>query len=101
MYVVYRSDLGSSVSFEGVGLVDNSLSTVGVWARDSPDGDQPSKFDKGLVFYVMDDTVCGMLMFNVPNKVHIARKIIEDRKSVNEIQSIVPEFDIHNQQIKN
>lgn len=31
-----RSDLGPTIGYEAVGLVDSSLTTVGVWAKGSP-----------------------------------------------------------------
>ncbi|XP_062513763.1 apoptosis-inducing factor 1, mitochondrial-like [Corticium candelabrum] len=152
---MFWSDLGPKLGYEAIGLVDSSLSTVGVWtfatAQDTPaaataesgsnirsqqeeevatvcemesstessgppalstavdvgssiselasssaDNDLagltsqedmveiPSNFSKGVVFYVRDKMVVGVVLWNLFNQMPIARRIIEEGKRYGE-----------------
>jgi hypothetical protein len=52
-----------------VGLVDSSLETVADWM-------EPNR--KGVVYYMQDRRVRGVLLWNVWNQVDAARKLIAD-----------------------
>ncbi len=58
-------DLG----YEAVGEVDARLRTIADW-------EEP--FRKGVIYYVRGNRVRGVLLWNVPNRMDAARRLIED-----------------------
>lgn len=70
---LFWSDLGS-IGYEAVGSLDASLETVGVWEK--PEGD----FRKGIVYYLDDNQVVGVLMWNLFGKGDDARRLIKGGK---------------------
>ncbi|KAG7274145.1 hypothetical protein CRUP_011480, partial [Coryphaenoides rupestris] len=101
---MFWSDLGPDVGYEAIGIVDSSLPTVGVFAKatakDTPKAATeqseevaasgpvasaaaapahaalPHKDDygKGVIFYLRDKVVVGIILWNVFNRMPIARK---------------------------
>lgn len=159
--MICRSDLGPEVGYEAVGLVDSSLTTVGVWARarptESPQGTELDATDirvqaigqtsisttepknmnendsgitsasktgidtppvpneqelsqklpeittspemsptygKGVVFYLKEQKIVGILMFNLFNRVGLAKQILKEGKGVNDVSSCVRLFNV-------
>lgn len=143
--------MGPDVGYEAVGLIDSSLTTVGVWAHafpvDSPkntdfdpsdirvasigqtsinsvepkrdilassygfksdekDTQEPSiqssdteqpvpSYGKGVVFYLKERKIVGILLFNLFNRVSLAKEIIKDEKDVDDINKCVRLFNIY------
>jgi hypothetical protein len=52
-------------------------------------------YGKGVVFYTKERTIVGILLFNLFNRLPLARQIITDKKSVDEIDELVELFNIH------
>lgn len=135
---MFWSDLGSAVGFEAIGLIDSSLPTVAVFAKQtstdketkhlalnesdksdegkspkeiekSPrvvtsDGDkekdctpQPETYDKGVLFYMQDERIVGILLWNVFNRISIARKILSSDEQFNDLNEVAKLFDIFDQ----
>ena len=127
---MFWSDLGPDVGYEAIGIVDNTLDTVGVWAKatkeDSPKAvveatgenirsateadaesgeavtpvvaaqeEQNEEFGKGIVFYLKDEVVVGILLWNVFNKMPVARKILKDGKKQDSLVELAKLFNIH------
>lgn len=59
----------------------------------SPVGEKT--YGKGVVFYVDDGRIVGVLMFNLFNRIELARDIIMKRTRVEELESIVDLFNIN------
>jgi len=59
---MYWSDV-ADVSFEGVGEMDSTLEMVGTWPTAG------KVYHKGIVYYIRDDTVVGVMLWNMPGKV--------------------------------
>lgn len=133
---MFWSDLGPLVGYEAIGLIDSSLPTVGVFAKQT-DNDIPSSsnddkltgiestnikslsvkahntkvvksddktiepveddFGKGIIFYLRDDKVVGILLWNVFNRINIARKVIAENKKFDDLNEVAKLFDIHEQ----
>ncbi|KAI9216209.1 apoptosis-inducing factor, mitochondrion-associated, C-term-domain-containing protein [Blastocladiella britannica] len=120
---MFWSDLGPKIGYEAMGVLDGSLVTVGVWAHDESKkakdeqaaaaaaaaaanvpvaaaADKPvgkpgtEEYRKGVVFYVRDDTIVGVLMFNVHGKVDIARRILLTGHSPAEAHELAKKFDL-------
>lgn len=89
---MFWSDLGPEISYEAVGFIDNTFcTTTGVWVKEDRKSDS---YGRGLVFYMRDNVICGILMFNLPNRVELARSIIQERHHSDNIQSLVTRFNV-------
>lgn len=91
---MFWSDLGPEVGYEAVGIIDSSLPTVGIFAKDyQPEAtnalnpqlvsqsheekeDKNDDYGRGVVFYLKDDTVVGIVLWNIFNRMSIARQVI-------------------------
>jgi 3-phenylpropionate/trans-cinnamate dioxygenase ferredoxin reductase component len=62
----FFSDL-FELGYEAVGELDSSLQTRADWAE---------PFQKGIIYYFRDDRICGVLLWNVWDKVPVARELI-------------------------
>nr|CAB3220664.1 apoptosis-inducing factor 1, mitochondrial [Phallusia mammillata] len=126
---MFWSDLGPDVGYEAIGLVDSRLPTVGVFAKatekDTPRGaeeeglrggedesgtatdeqtPEPTSavsddFGKGVVFYLRDKAVVGVLLWNVFGRMSIARKIIRDNQSYEDYSELAKLFKIHSTEL--
>ncbi|XP_046665597.1 apoptosis-inducing factor 1, mitochondrial [Homalodisca vitripennis] len=76
------SDLGPDVGYEAIGIVDSSLPTFGVYAK--PDKQEEggeenpvSKEDyvKGVIFYLKNDVIVGIVLWNIFNRIGVARQV--------------------------
>ncbi|KAJ1980590.1 hypothetical protein H4R34_002403 [Dimargaris verticillata] len=91
---MFWSDLGPDVSFEAVGLVDSKLATVSVWAK--PSADAPEEYGRGLLFYLKDSRIVGMIAWNLPGKIDMARQVVLRHEfRYKHIQGLTRVFNIH------
>ncbi|KAI9189077.1 hypothetical protein H9P43_000505 [Blastocladiella emersonii ATCC 22665] len=117
---MFWSDLGPKIGYEAMGVLDSSLVTVGVWAQEEkkaapaaaaeaaegaaavvPAAEKPvgkpagsEEFRKGVVFYVRDDTVVGVLAFNVHGKMDVARRILLEGHKPSAANELAKKFGI-------
>jgi len=68
----FYSDL-FDYGYEAVGMLNSKLKTTEVWK---------TPFEEGIVYYLQDDKVKGILLWNVWEKVDEARLIISDGKKL-------------------
>ena len=68
--------------YEAVGLINPELETVAFWKKEN---------DTGIVYYLEENLVKGVLLCNVWDKVEIARKIIREkqRHTRDELQNLI------------
>ncbi|XP_017047481.1 putative apoptosis-inducing factor 1, mitochondrial isoform X2 [Drosophila ficusphila] len=131
---MFWSDLGPEIGYEGIGLVDSSLPTVGVFALPSdaadrvdnlpessededsksassnvstknaavvtPDGvtcdpDEAANYGKGVIFYLKNDKIVGILLWNLFNRIGLARTIINQNKKYDDLNEVAKLFEIH------
>ncbi|XP_052852904.1 putative apoptosis-inducing factor 1, mitochondrial isoform X1 [Drosophila gunungcola] len=130
---MFWSDLGPEIGYEGIGLVDSSLPTVGVFALPSdsanrvdqlsessgdgsisasssestksdavvsPDGvtcdpDEANNYGKGVIFYLKNDKIVGILLWNLFNRIGLARTIINQNKKYDDLNEVAKLFEIH------
>ena len=52
-------------------------------------------YGKGVIFYLKNDLVVGILMWNVFNKMSIARKVIRSHKHYDDLSEVAKLFNIH------
>ncbi|KAH8380892.1 hypothetical protein KR200_003242 [Drosophila serrata] len=125
---MFWSDLGPEIGYEGVGLVDSSLPTVGVFALPSDaaervdnlaeheessdslartdmgvitkdgitcDPDDAANYGKGVVFYMKNDKVVGILLWNLFNRIGLARNIISENRNYDNLNEVAKLFEIN------
>lgn len=52
-------------------------------------------FGKGVIFYLRDDKVVGIVLWNVFNRINIARSIINEGKKYDDLNEVAKLFEIH------
>jgi programmed cell death 8 (apoptosis-inducing factor) len=57
----------------------------------------PEAYDKGVIFYMQDDRIVGILLWNVFNRISIARKILSSDETFNDLNEVAKLFDIFDQ----
>ncbi|XP_031836753.1 apoptosis inducing factor isoform X2 [Nomia melanderi] len=149
---MFWSDLGSDVGYEAIGIVDSSLPTVGVFAKESESNksvsvsnssetiqsskemssgkselvtqtentndpqassvqanksecddpkvatEEPKKhadFEKGVIFYLRDDIVVGIVLWNIFNRMPIARQVLARGTKYDDLNEVAKLFAIH------
>ena len=55
------------------------------------------KFGKGVVFYLKDKVVVGMVMWNIFGRMSVARKIIREHKTYDDLSELAKLFKIHSE----
>ncbi|KAJ2945324.1 hypothetical protein O0L34_g9412 [Tuta absoluta] len=100
---MFWSDLGPQLGYEAIGIIDSRLPTVGVFSADAvtdvhfvkeaatpdssahatqPQADAPSseassrRYERGVVFYLREQRVVGVLLWNLFNRMHVARQVL-------------------------
>jgi len=99
---MFWSDLGPSIGYEAIGLVDSTLPTVAIWAHNDKNS-SPSEsedFEQGIVFYMSQDDpehekVVGVVTWNLFGKMGIARKVIGTATEKTDFGKLAKQFDIH------
>lgn len=91
---MFSSNVAPGISFESVGLIDSALKTVGVFSNGSDLTTNISKTNKGVVFYIKNDKVVGILLWNIFNKINIARQVIAEGKKLYDLNEVAKRFEI-------
>lgn len=91
---MFSSNVAPGISFESVGLIDSALKTVGVFSNGSDLTTNISKTNKGVVFYIKNDKVVGILLWNIFNKINIARHVIAEGKKLYDLNEVAKRFEI-------
>jgi len=105
------SDLGPKIGFEGVGIVDASLPTISVFTKPDKNAapsiegvedelavELPNITDdyyKGVVFYIREGIVVGLVLWNVFSKTPLARRIISENRSYEDLTELAKLFELH------
>lgn len=102
---MFWSDLGANLGYEAIGLVDSSLETVGVFARGDKEngttsvvegqGDPKEDYKRGVIFYVRDKRIVGVLLWNLFNRINIARKVINEDVDTSDWNEVAKLFHIY------
>jgi hypothetical protein len=66
----FYSDL-FDLGYEAVGEIDSRMETVEDWTQ---------KFRKGVIYYLADNSVRGVLLWNTRGQVEAARELIKSRR---------------------
>ncbi|CAF1081420.1 unnamed protein product [Rotaria sordida] len=57
--------------------------------------DNKNDYSKGVVFYLKENKVVGVVLWNIFNRIPIARKIIKDQQEITDFQELAKLFNIH------
>jgi programmed cell death 8 (apoptosis-inducing factor) len=83
---MFWSSIGNKINYEAVGIIDSRLQTISAWGKLDPIKDE--EYNKGVVYYMRESKVVGVLLWNVNNKVDSAREIIASNKVIKDPQSL-------------
>lgn len=122
---MFWSDIGPSVGYEAIGIVDSSLNTVGVFAKGNSkdksllanqtdqntlsnkkdinveleaknnDSNPENSYNKGVVFYLKNDVVVGIVLWNLFNRMSIARQVLKTDRCYKDLNEVAKLFNIH------
>lgn len=122
---MFWSDIGPSVGYEAIGIVDSSLNTVGVFAKGIPKetstlvneidqntstnkkdsnvelkslNNEPTtetSYNKGVVFYLKNDVIVGIVLWNLFNRMSIARQVLKSDRCYRDLNEVAKLFNIH------
>ncbi|POM69183.1 Apoptosis-inducing factor 1 [Phytophthora palmivora] len=85
---LFRSNLpGVGVLIEGIGEVDSSLRTVGVWVQPpnigtGPNGGRGMPYERGVVYYLKGNKIMGILLWNASDVLESARQLMLSRPEI-------------------
>lgn len=60
-----------------------------------PTASDMDNYSKGVVFYLKDEKVVGIVLWNVFNRINIARSIIAEGKKYGDLNEVAKLFEIH------
>ncbi|XP_056631983.1 apoptosis-inducing factor 1, mitochondrial isoform X1 [Diorhabda sublineata] len=60
-----------------------------------PNVSEGEDFGKGIVFYLRDDVVVGILLWNIYNRMNVARQVLMDHKKYEDLNDVAKLFNIH------
>lgn len=120
---MFWSDIGPSVGYEAIGVIDSSLNTVGVFVKATPKDTSPladennqntsnnkmdlnielestkkesnNDYNKGIVFYLKDNVVVGIVLWNLFNRMSIARQVLKSDRCYKDLNEVAKLFNIH------
>ena len=55
------------------------------------------KYGKGVVFYLKNDVVVGVVLWNVFGRMSLARRVLKENKKFDDIADLAKLFDIHSE----
>eukprot|EP00040_Diaphanoeca_grandis_P039791 m.260170 g.260170 ORF g.260170 m.260170 type:complete len:638 (+) comp39337_c0_seq1:57-1970(+) len=79
-------------------VADDSQSGVPASVSNESVTSNLNKYGKGVVFYMRDDAVVGVVLWNVFNKIPLARKIINSQKKFTDTTELARLFKIHSEE---
>lgn len=57
--------------------------------------DEPEDFSKGVVFYLRDDKIVGIVLWNVFNRINTARAVLSEDKVYDDLNEVAKLFDLY------
>ncbi|XP_022126208.2 apoptosis-inducing factor 1, mitochondrial [Pieris rapae] len=113
---MFWSDLGPELGYEAIGEIDSKLPTVAVFCEDAvreakgaattADGaearaegaaagaDGGVRYERGVVFYLRESRVVGVLLWNLFNRMHVARQVLA-RGEFEDLFEVAKLFSLH------
>ncbi|XP_055296915.1 putative apoptosis-inducing factor 1, mitochondrial [Sitodiplosis mosellana] len=109
---MFWSDLGPKVAYEGIGIIDSKLPTVSVFVQNQTSdsnstssvlpsvhaadelNDGKDDYSKGVVFYMQDEKVVGIVLWNVFNRINTARAVLSEDIKCDDLNEVAKLFGI-------
>lgn len=63
--------------------------------QDLPETENPDDFGKGIVFYIRNDKIVGVVLWNVFNRIQTARQILKEDRTYDDLNEVAKLFNIH------
>ncbi|KAG5887362.1 hypothetical protein JTB14_018377 [Gonioctena quinquepunctata] len=63
--------------------------------QSSPNKGEGEDYGKGVIFYLRDEIVVGIVLWNVFNRMSIARQVLKDQKKYDDLNEVAKLFNIH------
>jgi len=84
---------GTGLNFEAVGEINSNLPTHGIWLskRDEKTGKPvpETDFERGIVFYLRNNVVVGVLCCNACESLDVARDLLRTKNSIEEATKLI------------
>lgn len=91
---MFSSNLTPEISFESVGQIDSALKTVAVFSNGPDFTPNTCSTKKGVIFYMNQDEVVGIVLWNVFNKINVARQVIAEGRNLYDLNEVAKRFEI-------
>lgn len=62
---------------------------------DNSENQETEDFGKGVIFYLRDDIVVGIVLWNVFNRMSTARQVLKDGRKYEDLNEVAKLFNIH------
>ena len=89
---MFWSDIGKDIAYEAIGLCDSSLPAVSFWRTNGHAKagiSQSDKYGKGLVFYIRDGIISGIICMNLKDRISAAREVLSGRYTDEDFEEVV------------
>lgn len=63
-----------------------------------PNPKEGEDYGKGVIFYLRDDVVVGIVLWNVFNRMSIARQVLKEEKKYDDLNEVAKLFNIHGEE---
>lgn len=67
----------------------------GVAEANTADAEDKDNFGKGVIFYLRDEKIIGIVLWNVFNRINTARAVISEGKKYDDLNEVAKLFEIH------
>lgn len=81
----------------GVEATTTTVQDTPATSETTNEDEEEDNFGKGVIFYLQDKKIVGVLLWNVFNRINIARKLIAENKEYDDLNEVAKLFDIHEQ----
>ena len=89
--MIHCNLVGTGFVFEGIGEIDSSLKTVGVWVTRTKSSSASttaaqianSPYTRGIVYYIRENRVVGILCCNSTPCLERAREVLREKREIN------------------
>ncbi|XP_068104176.1 apoptosis-inducing factor 1, mitochondrial [Hyperolius riggenbachi] len=89
-------ETGTGIRSENEAIMEQSESQTSVSSPTVPvPAQQGESYGKGVVFYLRDNVVVGIVLWNIFNRMPVARKIIKDGEHHADLNEVAKLFNIH------
>ncbi|KAI6645906.1 Programmed cell death 8/apoptosis inducing factor [Oopsacas minuta] len=89
---MFWCDIGKDIAFEAIGLCDSSLPVVSFWRTNGyakPEISKTDSYGKGLVFYLKEGIISGIICMNLKNRISAGRDILSERYTDEDFEEVV------------